>query len=364
MGGRGERRVAGRLHLLLLLLLAAARSLPARGAAPWTEEKYHHQPAILDSASLRHIAEGTNISNMWKDDLTPILIERVPGTSGSYAARLHILKRLQRLKAPWSVQVDTFLSWTPYGYRSFSNIISTLNPSAKRHLVLACHYDSKYMPQWNQVFVGATDSAVPCAMMLELARALDTQLLSLKTQVEDSRSDLSLQLIFFDGEEAFHTWSSSDSLYGSRNLASKMGATPHPPGARGTTQLHGIDLFVLLDLIGAPNPRFSSYFPNTARWFSRLQAIEHGLHQLGLLKNHSLERPYFQTESRGMGIQDDHIPFLKRGVPVLLLITFPFPDVWHTIDDNEENLDRGSIDNLNKIMQVFVAEYLHLRPLS
>lgn len=95
----------------------------------------------------------------------------------------HILKRIQRLKAPWVLEVDTFVSWTPFGYRSFSNIISTLNPSARRHLVLACHYDSKYMPHWNRVFVGATDSAVPCAMILELARALDTQLLSLKVPV-------------------------------------------------------------------------------------------------------------------------------------------------------------------------------------
>lgn len=79
------------------------------------------------------------------------------------------------------MEVDTFLSETPYGQRSFSNIISTLNPEAKRHLVLACHYDSKYFPRWNnRVFVGATDSAVPCAMMLELARALDKKLHSLK----------------------------------------------------------------------------------------------------------------------------------------------------------------------------------------
>lgn len=94
------------------------------------------------------------------------------------------MQRIQRLQADWVLEVDTFLSWTPYGYRSFSNIISTLNPTAKRHLVLACHYDSKYFPEWNnRVFVGATDSAVPCAMMLELARALDKQLLSLKVSV-------------------------------------------------------------------------------------------------------------------------------------------------------------------------------------
>ncbi|XP_055966694.1 glutaminyl-peptide cyclotransferase [Sorex fumeus] len=351
MGGSWDRRVAGPLHLLLL---AAALSAPARGTIPWTQEKNHHQPAQLSSSSLRKVVQSTNLSTMWKDELTPLLIERYPGSPGSYAARLHILSRIQKLTAPWTVEVDTFVSWTPFGYRSFSNIISTLNPSAKRHLVLACHYDSKYMPHWNRVFVGATDSAVSCAMILELARALDTKLVSLKAQ------DLSLKLIFFDGEEAFQSWSPSDSLYGSRHLANKMGSTPHPPGSQETNQLHGIDLFVLLDLIGAPNPTFSSFFTSTVRWFRRLETIERQLHELGLLKNHSLETPYFQHNGRERGVQDDHIPFLRRGVPILLLITFPFPDVWHTMDDDEEHLHRDTIDNLSKIMAVFVSEYLHL----
>ncbi|XP_054584106.1 glutaminyl-peptide cyclotransferase isoform X2 [Eptesicus fuscus] len=303
MAGGGHRRVLGALHLLLLAALPRATEGTSRGAGAtaWTQEKNDHQPATLNSSSLRRVAEGTSISEMWQNDLRPLLIERYPGSPGSYAARQHIMQRIQRLQADWVLEVDTFLSQTPYGYRSFSNIISTLNPTAKRHLVLACHYDSKYFPHWdNRVFVGATDSAVPCAMMLELARALDKQLLSLK------------------------------------------------------------DLLVLLDLIGAPNPTFPNFFPNSARWFDRLQAIEHELHALGLLKAHSLERRYFQNHGFGGVIQDDHLPFLRRGVPILHLIASPFPEVWHTMDDNEENLDEATIDNLNKIIQVFVLEYLHL----
>ncbi|XP_037382693.1 glutaminyl-peptide cyclotransferase [Talpa occidentalis] len=357
MASGGDRRAVGTLHLLLLL---ATLSPAILGAVAWTEEKNYHQPAILNSSSLRRVAEGTSISEMWQNDLRPLLIERYPGSPGSFAARQHIMQRIQRLQADWVLEVDTFLSWTPYGYRSFSNIISTLNPTAKRHLVLACHYDSKYFPHWeNRVFVGAIDSAVPCAMMLELARALDKKLLSLKN-ISDSKPDLSLQLIFFDGEEAFLHWSYSDSLYGSKHLASKMASTPHPPGARDTTQLHGMDLLVLLDLIGASNPTFPNFFPNSARWFQRLQAIEYELHELGLLKNHSWESQYFQNHGNGGVIQDDHIPFLRKGVPVLHLISYPFPEVWHTMDDNEENLDEATIDNLNKIIQVFVLEYLHL----
>ena len=34
--------------------------------------------------------------------------------------------------------------------------------------------------------------------------------------------DVSLQVIFFDGEEAFENWSDTDSLYGARHLANKM----------------------------------------------------------------------------------------------------------------------------------------------
>lgn len=58
-------------------------------------------------------------------------------------------------------------------------------------------------------------------------------------------------------------------------------------------------------------------------------------------------------------VNDNHISFIA-GVSVLHLIPSPFPDVWHTFEDNEENLDSSTIDNLNKILQVFVLEYLNI----
>ncbi|XP_067559350.1 glutaminyl-peptide cyclotransferase isoform X6 [Pseudorca crassidens] len=294
MAGGGDLRVMDTLRLLLLVaaLPLVSRGV-SRGAADWTQEKNYHQPALLNVSSLRQVAEGTSISEMWQNDLLPLLIERYPGSPGSYAARQHIMQRIQRLQADWVLEVDTFLSQTPYGYRSFSNIISTLNPTAKRHLVLSCHYDSKYFPHWdNRVFVGATDSAVPCAMILELARAVDKQLHSLKMlnlkkarivynlsyniadlhkNISDSKPDLSLQLIFFDGEEAFLHWSPQDSLYGSRHLASKMASTAHPPGARDTNQLHGMVSPGLIDLTGfnwSSKPNISQLFPKHCQMVS------------------------------------------------------------------------------------------------
>ncbi|XP_073416232.1 glutaminyl-peptide cyclotransferase isoform X2 [Dendrobates tinctorius] len=289
----------------------------------WTTQKNSHRPLVLRTADVQRALSQTDISQMWKSDLMPMLIERFSGSPGNFAVRQHIKQRLQRLQAGWLIEEDTFQSQTPFGYVTFSNIIATLNPSAHRHLVLACHYDSKYFPpQWDgKIFIGATDSAVPCAMLLELARAQDYHLQQLKGRTSGSKPDLSLQLIFFDGEEAFHQWTPFDSLYGSQHLAQKMESTPHPPNAENTNQLHGIDLFILLDLIGAANPIFPNYFQNTVRWFNRLQSI---------------------------------------GVPVLHLIPSPFPDVWHTFEDNEENLDSSTIENINKILQVFALEYLNI----
>lgn len=330
------------------------------GGIPWTQEKLHHRALTLTQDEISTALSHTDLEQMWQRDLRPLLVTRYPGSAGSQAVQQHIKTALGSLGAGWEVTEDKFMSQTPYGLLPFTNLVATLNSSANRRLVLACHYDSKYYPpQWHgREFQGATDSAVPCAMMLELARALNEELKAQKS----SSPDLTLQLLFFDGEEALFHWTSTDSLYGSRHLAQKMETTPHPAGATDTNQLHGMDLFVLLDLIGAPSPRFGNQFPSTTHWLSRLQSIEKRLHSTNHLVDHPNSVQYFWPNHPIGHIQDDHVPFLDRGVQILHLIPSPFPSVWHTFDDNEQNLDRTSIGNLNKILQVFVLEYLNARP--
>ena len=65
-----------------------------------------------------------------------------------------------------------------------------------------------------------------------------------------------IQFVFFDGEEAFKEWTSTDSIYGSRNYANKLS------NKYGQKSFDSIDLFVLLDLIGGDNTKFPNYFPN------------------------------------------------------------------------------------------------------
>ena len=60
----------------------------------------------------------------------------------------------------------------------------------------ACHYDTKSgIPG----FLGATDSAVPCAMMLHLAEALTP---ALERERSKGEGGVTVSMVFFDGEEA------------------------------------------------------------------------------------------------------------------------------------------------------------------
>ena len=74
----------------------------------------------------------------------------------------------------WTIILDDFTSSTPIGDKRFTNIIATLDQDVPRRLVLAAHYDSKYFARGQ--FLGATDSAVPVALIIDLILTLDVKL--------------------------------------------------------------------------------------------------------------------------------------------------------------------------------------------
>ena len=62
----------------------------------------------------------------------------------------------------------------------YSDTIKFDNLKAPRRLLIACHYDSKLTPK---NFLGATDSAVPCAQMINLATVMREELNRQKSKV-------------------------------------------------------------------------------------------------------------------------------------------------------------------------------------
>lgn len=189
--------------------------------------------------------------------------------------------------------------------------------------------------------------------MINIAKTMSASL----NKAKDNQ-DLSLMLIFFDGEEAFLEWNEKDSIYGSRHLASKYEQEGF---------LKKIDMLVLLDLLGSPDPNFYSINPETLFWYLRLEKTETDLGNMNLLKSYShagvtadTSNKFFQQRSIQAGIEDDHVPFQKRGVKILHLIPIPFPTVWHKIEDDRKAIDLDTVENLMKILRIFVAEYLHI----
>ncbi|KAG9287016.1 hypothetical protein G9A89_022980 [Geosiphon pyriformis] len=314
---------------------------------------------------IRATSNITAPANSIEKFLDSFLVPRVPGTESHAKVQRFIITHFEKLG--WHVEQDNFTDTTPLGKKPFSNIIVTKDITASKRLVLAAHYDSKYFEPPNHNFVGATDSAFSCALLLDLAFNLD-KLLNRRSNLETT-----LQIIFFDGEEAFQEWTATDSLYGSRHLATKWEQTyvtrtdyfQH----HATSLLDGIEVFVLLDLLGAKDPQIKNFFQTTSWLYKNLARIENRLWEQSLLRGdeNDLEKElYFDPKMLyafyQYGVEDDHLPFLQKGVPIVHIIPYPFPSVWHKLEDNKDALDPEVMHNLNLIFRVFAAEYLHLDP--
>jgi glutaminyl-peptide cyclotransferase len=209
-------------------------------------------------------------------------------------------------------------------------------------------------------------------MMLDLAETLNPLLDQRGRRLEDGDeddedvADTTLQLVFFDGEEAFRDWTDTDSVYGARSairyivfanstngvltlrhLASKWSTTYIAPNSKrrllghaSLTELSTIEHIVLLDLLGAPNPTIRSYFIDTAWLFDAMLSAETRIRDAGALDAAETSpnfRSFFLPRT-GSGNQhnygyigDDHVPFLQKGVNILHIIAYPFPRVWHTL---------------------------------
>ncbi|KAJ1795286.1 hypothetical protein LPJ59_004376 [Coemansia sp. RSA 2399] len=313
----------------------------------------------LSDIQLQQLAAKSKEQMSWLDIetgelLAPVLVPRQIGSPGYYATQNLITTTLSDLG--YAISWDNFTTSTPVGQVPMSNIIATKNPSAAKRLILAAHYESKVVAGGD--FVGATDSAVPVALILDIARGLAAKIDQMASP------DVALQLVFFDGEEAYVQWTSTDSLYGARHLAEFWEHSPDPATAAALSnlmqqkpELERIDVMVLLDLIGAPNNAFTPLQKPTANLFTELSSLEHRLYDAGYIS-----RTYMNTDHPVAAeyIEDDHIPFVRRNIPVLHLISRPFPAVWHKLTDNASALDATVIADMSLILRSFVASYLRL----
>ena len=221
-----------------------------------------------------------------------------------------------------NVEEDTFTANTPIGPVAMRNFIVRFPGKKDGVIVLSTHYETNY-PLRTINFVGANDGASTTGLLMAIADQLRGKTLD----------GYSIWFVFFDGEEAIQTWSTSDSTYGSRHLAAKWGRD-------GT--LGKIKAFMLADMIGDKDLDIQRETRSTG-WLVDL--VRQAAHKYGY------DRYFFQTEE---AVEDDHLAFLDRGVPSIDVIDLdygPNNSYHHTAQDT---LDKVSAHSLTIDGDVFL----------
>lgn len=203
----------------------------------------------------------------------------------------------------------------PGGLRNVVGTIPGRNP--RRKVVLGAHYDTKDLPG----FVGANDAASGTAVVRELARTIKPRQLR-----------PTLIVVFFDGEEAPRGKDAQFERYGLRG--SKVAARA----------FRSAEAAIVLDFVGDKElaiPRDG--FSNRRLW-GKLRAAAR---RTGFAR-------HFPAREQG-AVLDDHVPFIRAGVPAIDLIDFDF-DCWHRRCDNLTAVSPQSLNAVGETMIALLAD--------
>ncbi len=230
-----------------------------------------------------------------------------PRPAGSPASR-RLAAQLKRLLPRGRYQQ------VPGGLRNVIGTVRGRDP--RRVVVVGAHYDTKDAPG----FVGANDGASGTAAVVELARSLRPRTVR-----------PTVVFALFDGEES--PAGTPDSQFAERGLR----------GSRVAARAYkGAEAMILLDFVGDRDLSIPRESNSSARLWGKLRAAAR---RAGTIRA-------FPDRTQG-GIQDDHIPFIRAGVPAIDLIDFDF-DCFHKRCDDLSAVSARSLDAVGET----VAELL------
>jgi glutaminyl-peptide cyclotransferase len=217
------------------------------------------------------------------------------------------------------LEEDAFIANTPIGPVNMRNFIARFPGKKDGVIVLATHYETNYWLK-NINFVGANDGGATTGLLLAIADHLRDRIARTK-----QLDGYSVWLVFFDGEEAIQSWSQTDSTYGSRHLAARWGRD-------GT--LKRIKAFVLTDMIGDKDLDIQ-HETNSTDWL--VSTVRQAARKFGY------EKYFFQRDE---AVEDDHLPFVNRGVPSIDIIDLdygPNNSYHHTAQDTLDKVSAKSL---------------------
>jgi len=272
----------------------------------------------IGMAAMVAAAPRFDSSRAWEDLRQLVAIgPRPAGSPAIEQARTYIRTQLKAAGVAVTDQAWDEPS-TPVGRVHMINLVATLPGARKDRIVIAGHYDTKLYHEFR--FVGADDGGSSAAFLIELARAL-----------KGRQHPLTIELLFLDGEEAFNTeWRDPDNTYGSRHYVD---------AARRDGSLATLKALILVDMVADRDLRIRRD-ANSTPWLT--DAIWSAAKRLQL-------DSYFIPESTL--VEDDHIPFLKAGVPSVDVIDLEYAP-WHTQGDT---LDAVSARSMQVVGDTLIA---------
>jgi glutaminyl-peptide cyclotransferase len=217
------------------------------------------------------------------------------------------------------------------------NIIGQHNPDHPRRILLAAHWDSRFMADQDEKdklkpILGADDGASGVGVLLEIARTLN-----------NNPVDIGVDIVFFDAEDQGND--ADDGLDHSQTWclgAQHWAKNLHKPGY---SPLFGI----LLDMVGAPNPRF-------AREGISRQAAPQILDRVWRQAANLGYAGAFVQED-GASITDDHLFVIQLArIPMINIINRPgqtpsgFVPHWHTHNDNLSAIDKNTLGMVGNVL--------------
>jgi glutaminyl-peptide cyclotransferase len=234
-----------------------------------------------------------------------------PATDAMRAVQAYIRSQLE--SSGCAVDEDAFSAPTPIGAFAMKNIAAKIPGTGQGIILLLTHYDTKRVDN----FVGAEDAGSSTGVMLEIARNLCGKPKQLN----------SVWIGFLDGEEtqATFNWETSDSVYGSRELAARMALSG---------DLKRVRAVILADMVGQYNLRIQRDH-DAPKWLN--DTIWNTAVRLGY------QSVFVSGET---GTEDDNLPFLDRHVPTIDLIDlndYINLGYWHTTRDTLDKISPRSL---------------------
>jgi glutaminyl-peptide cyclotransferase len=246
---------------------------------------------------------------------------RPPQSEAIQKARAYIRQTLEA--NGWQVIEQPFTDETPRGRVAFVNLIARRpnQSDGTKLFFIGSHYDTKTFDSIQ--FVGANDGGSSTGALLEMGRVLN-QHPDLAAQIE---------LLFFDGEEAYERFSPTDGLYGSRFFANKARKAKKVAAYRGG---------IVWDMIGDRDLTITLPLDSPPKLAEGIFAAADALHV----------RDHFTYLNDRM--VDDHSPFNVVGIPTIDLIDFDYPP-WHTAEDTMDKLSAESLQTVGAVTLYYLA---------